>query len=313
MTKRRLRQAEPEVVVEEVGCGLADRRAQHLDDPEVERDLRNLVQHRPRGRLPAVRHARGGGGVRCGGHEHQRRRQRPEHRLNGAPEQNLSAMRRNSPRRGRCALDWASPMDYRLYHAVNQFVRATTGSAGSSVPSRPGPCRSSPSRRWPCGSCRPGRPPQVEARVRVGSRLGRSRAADRAGDRQDLAARATVRRTSRAHVWGSRSHDPSFPSDHASAAFAIAFTILLFDLTAGSIFLAAAAVIAIGRVFVGAHYPADVLGGVLVALAAALLVVRLGQPVILRSSGSSSGSPTRWWRLSGAGGPAPRLRAPSRL
>src|SRR5213592_4927033 len=43
-----------------------------------------------------------------------------------------------------------------------------------------------------------------------------------------------------AHVWGSRSHDPSFPSDHASAAFGIAFAIFLFDRVAGSIFLAAA-------------------------------------------------------------------------
>src|SRR5712691_2367619 len=62
-----------------------------------------------------------------------------------------------------------------------------------------------------------------------------------------------------AHVWGSRSHDPSFPSDHASAAFAIAFAVLFFDRLAGSLFLIAAIVIAVGRVFIGAHYPADVL------------------------------------------------------
>src|SRR6266852_8225148 len=43
-----------------------------------------------------------------------------------------------------------------------------------------------------------------------------------------------------AHVWGSRSHDPSFPSDHASAAFAIACTILFFDRLAGSLFMLAA-------------------------------------------------------------------------
>lgn len=35
------------------------------------------------------------------------------------------------------------------------------------------------------------------------------------------------------HVWGSRSHDPSFPSDHASAAFAIAFAVSLFDRVVG--------------------------------------------------------------------------------
>ena len=85
-----------------------------------------------------------------------------------------------------------------------------------------------------------------------------------------------------AHVWGSRSHDPSFPSDHASAAFAIGFAIFLYDRLVGSIFLAAATVIAVGRVAIGAHYPADVAAGCLVGLAAALIVVRLARPLLLR-------------------------------
>ena len=79
-----------------------------------------------------------------------------------------------------------------------------------------------------------------------------------------------------AHVWGSRSHDPSYPSDHASAAFGIAFAVFLFDRVVGSIFIAAATLISVGRVFVGAHYPADVLAGTLVGLGAALFVVRVG-------------------------------------
>jgi undecaprenyl-diphosphatase len=86
-----------------------------------------------------------------------------------------------------------------------------------------------------------------------------------------------------AHVWGSRSHDPSFPSDHASAAFAIAFAVLLFDGLAGSLFLAAAFLITIGRVLIGAHYPGDVVAGCLIGLASALVVVRLGQPLITRA------------------------------
>jgi undecaprenyl-diphosphatase len=81
-----------------------------------------------------------------------------------------------------------------------------------------------------------------------------------------------------AHVWGSRSHDPSFPSDHVSAAFGIAFAIFLFDRVAGCIFLAAAFVIGAGRVLVGAHYPADVLAGCLVGLGSALLVARVARP-----------------------------------
>jgi membrane-associated phospholipid phosphatase len=83
-----------------------------------------------------------------------------------------------------------------------------------------------------------------------------------------------------AHVWGSRSHDPSFPSDHASAAFAIAFTVLLFDRLVGSFFVAAAVVIGVGRVFIGAHYPGDVLAGCLVGLAVAVVLWRLGRPLI---------------------------------
>src|SRR6266487_3031872 len=86
-----------------------------------------------------------------------------------------------------------------------------------------------------------------------------------------------------AHVWGARSHDPSFPSDHASAAFGIAFAVFFFDRVAGALFLAAAVAIAAGRVLVGVHYPADVVAGCLVGLAAALVVVRLARPLLARS------------------------------
>jgi undecaprenyl-diphosphatase len=83
-----------------------------------------------------------------------------------------------------------------------------------------------------------------------------------------------------AHVWGGRSHDPSFPSDHSSAAFAIAFAVLFFDRLAGALFLAAAVLIAVGRVVVGAHYPGDVGAGLLVGLACAIVVTRLGRALL---------------------------------
>ncbi len=82
------------------------------------------------------------------------------------------------------------------------------------------------------------------------------------------------------HVFGSRSTDPSFPSDHASAAFGIAFGVFLVDRVAGVLFLAAAVVIAAGRVLVGAHYPLDVLAGLLVGLGCAVLIVRFARRVI---------------------------------
>ena len=82
------------------------------------------------------------------------------------------------------------------------------------------------------------------------------------------------------HTWVARSHDPSFPSDHASAAFGIAFAVLTFDRLAGSLFVAAAALIGLGRVLVGVHYPADVLAGALVGLGCAVVVAKLARPLL---------------------------------
>jgi undecaprenyl-diphosphatase len=81
-------------------------------------------------------------------------------------------------------------------------------------------------------------------------------------------------------VWVARSHDPSFPSDHASAAFGIAFAVLMFDRIAGSLFVAAAALIGLGRVLVGVHYPGDIAAGALVGIASAVVVVRLARPLL---------------------------------
>jgi undecaprenyl-diphosphatase len=79
-----------------------------------------------------------------------------------------------------------------------------------------------------------------------------------------------------------RSSDPSFPSDHAAAAFAIATAVLAFSLRAGLVFVAGAVLISLSRVFVGLHYPGDVLGGALVGIVAALLVVKLARGPVVR-------------------------------
>jgi len=72
-----------------------------------------------------------------------------------------------------------------------------------------------------------------------------------------------------AHLLVSRSHDPSFPSDHATGAFALAFGIWLYDRTLGAVFLVLAAIVAFARVYVGTHYPGDVVGGALLGIAVA--------------------------------------------
>lgn len=66
--------------------------------------------------------------------------------------------------------------------------------------------------------------------------------------------------------------DTSFPSDHAILGFAVAVMVWRYNRRAGTALLVLATLMAIARVFVGAHYPGDVLGGaILGALTAAAL------------------------------------------
>lgn len=79
------------------------------------------------------------------------------------------------------------------------------------------------------------------------------------------------------------SSEPSFPSDHAVAAFAIAFSVALIGgRRVGALFLAGASLVAITRVLVGLHYPGDIAGGALVGLLAALVVYFVGRGRWLR-------------------------------
>jgi membrane-associated phospholipid phosphatase len=70
------------------------------------------------------------------------------------------------------------------------------------------------------------------------------------------------------------SADPSFPSDHAAAAFAIAFAVLAFSRRGGLVFLAAATWIGLSRIALGMHYPTDVIAGAFVGWLAATLITR---------------------------------------
>ena len=66
--------------------------------------------------------------------------------------------------------------------------------------------------------------------------------------------------------------DPGFPSDHATAAFAIAVALLLRSRRWGLLALAAATVLAVTRVAMGIHYPTDVLAGAALGAAAAIVL-----------------------------------------
>jgi|SRR5215210_2331131 len=74
------------------------------------------------------------------------------------------------------------------------------------------------------------------------------------------------------HLFTAHAADAGFPSDHATAAFAIATAILLRNRRWGLLALAMAIVLAVGRVAVGVHFPSDVIAGAVLGSATALLL-----------------------------------------
>ncbi len=74
--------------------------------------------------------------------------------------------------------------------------------------------------------------------------------------------------------------DNSFPSDHASLAFATAFAVIAFHRRLALLLLLGAACIGADRIFVGVHYPLDVLASLFVGLVAALVVTTVGRPSV---------------------------------
>jgi undecaprenyl-diphosphatase len=74
------------------------------------------------------------------------------------------------------------------------------------------------------------------------------------------------------HLFSGHAADAGFPSDHATAAFAIATAIVLRKRAWGIFALIAATVLSVGRVALGVHYPSDVLAGAALGASAALLL-----------------------------------------
>jgi undecaprenyl-diphosphatase len=72
------------------------------------------------------------------------------------------------------------------------------------------------------------------------------------------------------HLFTGHAADPGFPSDHATGAFAVAMAIWLRNRKAGSVALLAAAVLSVGRVAIGVHFPSDVLAGAVLGCLAAV-------------------------------------------
>jgi len=58
----------------------------------------------------------------------------------------------------------------------------------------------------------------------------------------------------------------AFPSGHATVFFSLAFALFFLNRSWGWSYLLAACLIGLARVFVGVHWPLDILGGILIAL-----------------------------------------------
>ncbi len=65
--------------------------------------------------------------------------------------------------------------------------------------------------------------------------------------------------------------DNSFPSDHAIEFFSICITFLLFKKNLRYVWLAIAILVSFSRIWVGVHYPADILVGAILGIIGAAL------------------------------------------
>lgn len=68
----------------------------------------------------------------------------------------------------------------------------------------------------------------------------------------------------------------SFPSNHASAAF-MAAVLLSSRFRKGVIFFTLAALIGISRIYIGVHWPTDVIGGALIGMIIGLVLVDIAK------------------------------------
>ncbi len=69
--------------------------------------------------------------------------------------------------------------------------------------------------------------------------------------------------------------DGSFPSAHTFLSFVMAFVIFMYNKKLGAVLLVFSSLVGISRVYVGVHYPMDVLGGVALAWSAVYAVNKI--------------------------------------
>lgn len=86
--------------------------------------------------------------------------------------------------------------------------------------------------------------------------------------------------------------ESSFPSGHASLAFALAFYLWFYNRSWSLVYFFLALLVGLGRIFVGVHFPFDVLAAIFVGLVGARLIILFetleGKKVERKISGEKS-------------------------
>lgn len=95
------------------------------------------------------------------------------------------------------------------------------------------------------------------------------------------------------HLLIDKTSDFSFPSDHATVAGAVAAGLLFTNRRWGTISAVLAVAMAFTRVYVGAHYPGDVVAGVALGAAVAWAGRVLVLPLLMKLASRVSRTPAR--------------------
>jgi undecaprenyl-diphosphatase len=78
----------------------------------------------------------------------------------------------------------------------------------------------------------------------------------------------------------SHSADNSFPSDHTTLAFAVSGALLSWRRTLGVVVFVIAVLIGIARIYVGVHWPSDILGAAVIGLVSGLSLAQVAPLLI---------------------------------